>query len=100
MGVGGAIARSWLAWTQTGLRYPAGACGQLHGSIYRPDGPRHRLCRGRLTRHGDVRLAAGRHERVEGRTNAARLPPSTAVIVEPARQRVARAIPCVQEAVP
>ena len=53
-----------------------------------------------LRADGELRLAAGRDERVEGRTDAARLPASIDWLVEPARERASRAIPGLQETVP
>ena len=46
---------------------------------------------------GRLRLAAGRHERVEGRTRAARLSAPAAAVVGRARRPAARAVPRVPE---
>ena len=67
----GSVARSrdpGLHGRQAGLRHAARACGELHGSVYRPHGPRHRLCRGRLARDGAT-TTGGWPTRTCGRSN-------------------------------
>ena len=105
LGIGGALARPRASRPQAGVRHAARAREKLSGYIRGPDRPRDGVRPGGFAKPGWLRLAAGRHQRLEGGTDAPGRAASRAShaggavsIVSPALPRVQRDVSQAQAA--